>query len=213
MNTIINLSGVYDDEGRVPEAAHTLDLRALDGCCCYCAPAAAGTIRQAMDKASAAGIHWIDTGDYHYITKFWLEKLREPFLLALFDNHPDDEADTLDSGLLSCGNWVAAARDELELMKGDFRNEISLPGSLPVYLSIDLDVLSPEWARTDWSQGTMSLPELLDAIGRIAAGHRILGVDICGGLTVAKGARPADLAVNGHTRQLLSDYFSSHPLE
>ena len=157
-------------------------------------------------------VHWIDTGDYHYITKFWLERLGEPFLLSLFDNHPDDGQDSLGGGLLSCGNWVAACKDKLPLMRGSFRNTASLPRSLPVYLSIDLDVLSPQWARTDWSQGEMSLPELIQAIDAISKEHRVLGVDICGGLTVAKGARPADLSINVRTRMLLTDYLSSHPL-
>ena len=104
------------------------------------------------------------------------------------------------------------SKDKLPLMRGSFRNTASLPRSLPVYLSIDLDVLSPQWARTDWSQGEMSLPELIQAIDAISKEHRVLGVDICGGLTVAKGARPADLSINVRTRMLLTDYLSSHPL-
>ncbi len=212
MNTILKLSSLYDDESWSIPGALTIDLRSLEGCCCYCDPEAEESIKAAMSGAQTAGVHWIDTGDYHYITKFWLERLGEPFLLSLFDNHPDDGQDSLGGGLLSCGNWVAACKDKLPLMRGSFRNTASLPRPLPVYLSIDLDVLSPQWARTDWSQGEMSLPELLQAIDAISKEHRVLGVDICGGLTVAKGARPADLSINVRTRMLLTDYLSSHPL-
>ncbi|MBO7604785.1 MAG: hypothetical protein J6S97_10300 [Bacteroidales bacterium] len=212
MNTILKLSPLYDDESWSIPGARTIDLRGLDGCCCYCDSAAEERIKSEIAGTGTAGIHWIDTGDYHYITKFWLERLSEPFLLSLFDNHPDDGQDSLGGGLLSCGNWVAACRDSLPLMKGCCRNTASLPGSLPVYLSIDLDVLSPQWARTDWSQGEMSLPELLQAIDSITKEHRVLGIDICGGLTLSKGARPSDLSINVRTRMLLADYFSSHPL-
>ena len=212
MHTILNLSGVYDDEGWLPAGAVELDFRALEGCCCYCSGEAQQVLRQAIGKQAVSGIHWIDTGDFHYITKLWLERLQEPFQLALFDNHPDDEADTLGSGLLSCGNWVKAAREDIPAMKADYLNTSGILSGLPVYLSIDLDVLSAEWARTDWSQGTMTAEELLGLIDNISSTHRILGVDICGGLTAAKGARPADLSVNVRTRKLLAAYFDSHPL-
>ena len=34
---------------------------------------------------------------------------------------------------------------------------------------------------------------------------------LCGGLTVAKGARAEDLSINAGTRSLLYSYFQSHP--
>ena len=212
MHTILNLSGVYDDEGWLPEGVSVLDLRTLEGCFCYCSPKALDALRQVIEKQEVSGIHWIDTGDFHYISKLWLEKISEPFVLALFDNHPDDEDDTLGSGMLSCGNWVKAAREDFTLMKKNYQNVHHIPGSLPVYLSVDLDVLSPDWARTDWSQGSMTTSQLLDAIEHIRSTHRILGVDICGGFTVAQGARPDDLAINVRTRNILLSYFDSHPL-
>ena len=207
MNIFINITGVYDEEGWSLAGAHTLDLRQLDGCCCYCDPEAEAALRSAIAPLPLSGVHWIDTGDYHYLSKLWMERVREPFVLALFDNHPDDQATAFGS-LLSCGSWVQAARDGLPLMKADYLNPDDIPGELPVYLSIDLDVLSPEYARTDWDQGTLSTAGLIAAVDAIAAGHRILGVDICGGLTIAKGATAGDIAVNLKTRKELEAYFS-----
>lgn len=211
MNTIINISGIYDEESWTIPGAYVLDLRHLEGCCCYCDPAAEETLRRAIGGLNACGIHWIDTGDYHYITKLWMDKLQEPFVLALFDNHSDDQEPGL-GDILSCGSWVLAARAGLPLMKSDYLNTADIPGDLPVYLSIDMDVLSGQFARTDWDQGVMTLDELLSAIGSIASGHRILGIDVCGGLTAAKGARAEDFCINARTRTILADYFSSHPL-
>ena len=208
MNIFINISGVYEDEAWAPEDAVSINLRGLDGCCCYCDADAEEAIRAALAHYPPAGLHWIDTGDYHYISKLWMEKIEEPFALALFDNHPDDQPGAFGS-ILSCGGWVRAAREGLPMLKADYLNTADIPGSLPVYLSIDLDVMPPQFARTDWSQGNMALDELQSALGRIAGGHRIIGADICGGLTVAQGATAEDLAVNVRTRKVL-EVFLSH---
>lgn len=212
MNIIMNISGVYDDECWSISGATTIDFRNLDGCNCYCSPEAASAFRSAMAELPLHGVHWIDTGDYHYLSRLWMEKVNEPFALVLFDNHPDDQPDAFGTGMLSCGGWVADAVRDLPALKATRLNRTDILAGLPVYLSIDLDVMPREYARTGWTQGNMSLESLLSAIGRISAEHRIIGVDICGGLTVAKGATAEDLAVNSGTRNALAAYFSSHPL-
>lgn len=212
MNIFMNISGVYDDEcWSLPDSA-VLDFRSLEGCNCYCTSEAETAFRNAIAPLPLRSVHWIDTGDYHYLSKIWMEKAEEPFALALFDNHPDDQPDAFGSGLLSCGSWVAEARKSLPLLKATVLNGTGIPEGLPVYLSIDLDVMPREYARTDWTQGEMSLDALLYAVGTISAEHRILGIDICGGLTAAKGATAEDLAVNSRTRNALAAYCASHPL-
>ena len=207
MNIFINISGVYEEEGFSVTDGVSLDLKDLEGSCCYCDSDAEEAIRKAISPLPVSGIHWIDTGDYHYISKLWMEKIQEPFALVLFDNHPDDQ-DGAFGGMLSCGNWVKAAREMLPFMKADYRNTADIAAGLPAYLSIDLDVLSRQYARTDWDQGAMTLDGLISCISRISAGHRIIGTDICGGLTEGKGAKAEDLAVNARTRKVLADYMS-----
>lgn len=208
MNIFINISGVYEEEGQILPGATTVDLKELPGTCCYCDSEAESAIRQAISPLPLAAVHWIDTGDYHYISKLWMEKIDVPFVLALFDNHPDDQQ-TAFGGLLSCGSWVQAAREGLPLMMADYLNSASIPGELPVYLSVDLDILDRRYARTDWDQGRKSLDELITDIKQIAGQHRIIGADICGGITVAKGAVPEDLRINRTTRQRLGNILSS----
>lgn len=211
MSVMMNMSGLYADEGRIAAGdsrccdtgAEVLDLTGLEGTCCYCATDALEAIRAAIAPFSAHGLHWIDSGDYHYLSLLWMEKITVPFGLLLFDNHPDDAPGAFDAGLLSCGNWVAQARRSLPLMKRDTRNCLPAPDGLPVYVSIDLDVLSRDFARTDWSQGDMSLDALLDILRQVAGTREVLGVDICGGITVAKGASAEDLTVNRHTAEAL----------
>ena len=87
-----------------------VDFSHLEGTNCYCSAESAAVIRQEIAGLPAAAFHCIGTGDYHYQTLFWLEKLQEPFCLVLFDNHPDDQDGAFGGELLSCGGWVAAAR-------------------------------------------------------------------------------------------------------
>ena len=53
----------------------------------------------------AEGVHFIDSGNYHYLTKFWTDKLETPFSLIVFDHHPDMQPPLFDN-ILSCGSWV-----------------------------------------------------------------------------------------------------------
>ena len=92
---------------RVPEEweAERADFRKLSGTEGYCSPEAAGVIREKIREMGCWGIHFLDTGNYHYLTKFFLEQIREPFCLAVFDRHTDMQPSAL-LPLLSCGNWL-----------------------------------------------------------------------------------------------------------
>lgn len=220
------------------------DFSALEGTNCYCSEESAAHIRQAVSSLPLNAVHMIGTGDYHYISLFWLERIQEPFTLVLFDNHPDDQPSAFSPDTLSCGSWVAEARKlpccigTYWLTKADCeaagknlrcthpttgfaggppvheatgghgfsRLPLRLQGQ-PIYISIDLDVLSREYARTDWDQGTMSLDDLTEAVLELKKSTRIIGVDICGGLTIQKGASPEDLAINAGTEKALISLF------
>lgn len=54
--------------------------------------------------------------------------------------------------------------------------------SLPVYLSIDKDVLSPQVAHTNWDQGRLLDTDLLGAIERLRG--KLIGSDITGDISV-----------------------------
>ena len=49
-----------------------------------------------------------------------------------------------------------------------------------LYISIDKDALSPAFAATNWDQGSLDIATLKEIIADLAAGHKILGIDICG---------------------------------
>lgn len=219
---ITDFSGVYKDGG-LPGALNALgvgynyiQMGDIEGTSCYCDDAAAAEIRRRIRPfLGKPGIRWIDSGDYHYMTLFTTETIAEPFSLVLFDNHPDDiEAEF--GGVLSCGGWVGNMRKERTMMKEVVA--VGPGGHVPfvprrygsVYISIDKDILSPEWARTDWSQGEYTLQELLDAVGSvIECSDRVLGIDICGALSSAHGATEKDFAINLSTDMALYEYIAN----
>ena len=191
---LIDISGVFGQEGFT--SLPSVDLKGLEGTNCYCSPEAAAVIERELSKIPLSTVCWIDTGDYHYISYFRGRQIAEPFELLLLDNHTDD-FDLSDS--LSCGNWVTALRRDNPHCGLD-------PQSLPVFLSIDLDILAPSEFRTNWDQGTMSYEELLATIREIARTRRIIAIDICGGLTESKGAMTCELDLNRRQRERLLDF-------
>ncbi len=195
------MSSLYADEAWSPEDAAHLDLTSLEGTTCYCDAAAEKAIESAFKSLPVNALHWIDGGDYHYLTDIWMRFLSEPAQLVLFDHHPDDQEPSFGSGILSCGGWVAHSRHCNPLLTEESDN---------VYLSIDLDYLSPEYARTNWDQGSASLEELLAGIRASLAGKKLSGVDICGGITSAQGGTAEDFAINRRSRDVLQEFFTSY---
>lgn len=194
----MRMGSLYSDEGWLPEEAEICDLSRLEGTCCYCDPQSEAAIRKAIAALPLRALHWIDSGDYHYLTELWMRRLTRPARLVLIDNHPDDQEPAFGGEILSCGGWVAHARRTNKML--DDSSDL-------LYISIDLDILSPEFARTNWNQGTATLPELLEQLARLTEGKEIAGVDICGGITSAQGGTAEDFTINRRTRETLLSFF------
>ncbi len=174
------------------------DFSSLEGSRRYCSQETETAIRKVVVSKPMHAVHLLGSGDFHYLSLFYLERIEEPFALVLIDNHPDDQPDAFGSGMLSCGSWVLRAR-ELPFMQADIwirrsKDATELPDGLPLYLSIDLDVLSAEYAQTNWDQGDMSISELTELLERLCRGRKIIGADICGALY---GSPEEPLAPNG----------------
>ena len=78
--------------------------------------------------------------------------------------------------------------------------------SLPLYISVDKDVLSRDHARTNWNQGSTKRSVLLDCISAAASCRRIIGMDVCGedpeGDRESAKARE-DISINNQTNREL----------
>ena len=226
---VADFSGVYQAEGFLPflqglglPVKH-VTLGDLEGTMCYCDADAEAEIRRRLVPAADAGIRWMDSGDYHYVTKILAEFQTEPFVLVLVDNHPDDQEPAF-GGVLSCGSWVREMRSN-PLVKDvwtlgpdhrirsatvDRELDASIDDLLEaldgqrVYLSIDKDVLRREEARTDWSQGNYTLETLAGWLRQLMR-MNVVAIDLCGELTPEKGATPEDLRINGETNRFLQE--------
>ena len=192
----INLSGIYDG------FLHEVNCTDISGTNCYCSEMAKVGLRKRLFNVPTSALHFIDSGNYHYLSYFFLERVEEDFALILLDHHPDFLQPSF-GDILSCGGWVKNAWEDFPNLKKVYMvgvdeklyegisempkevklipvNRISdIPLNLPVYISLDKDVLAKGEAFCDWDQGDMTMEDLTFLLNRFMA-YRILGVDVCG---------------------------------
>lgn len=210
---------------------YILDFTTLSGTTGFCDDAAADEIRRRIADFPARGIHFLDNGNFHYLTRFWCEKVSEDFALVVYDHHVDLRKPVF-PGLMSCGSWIrdvllrnshcravliiGPERAQADIIERELQSLVaedqpprsSAPARLccfteddildgrvarelphllnalhlPVYISIDKDVLSRKVLHTNWDQGIMTEAEFRRELDRFTMDPKIhiLGVDICG---------------------------------
>ncbi|MGN0407966.1 MAG: arginase family protein [Bacteroides sp.] len=107
----MNFSNVYErqDFKDAPDFCYT-DVSDITGTDCYCDDDAVLKLKERIKDYSYRGIHYIDSGNYHYMSKLWTDKIDRPFVLVVFDNHPDMQR-PLFGDILSCGGWIKEVLD------------------------------------------------------------------------------------------------------
>lgn len=239
-NLILDFTHVYCDEYiKDIDRFRYMDCSDIEETDMYCSKNAYEKIWGRIEPYGIQGIHYIDSGNYHYITKIITDHITEPFGLVMYDHHTDMQIPMVPE-MMSCGDWAGQALSQnknlrqlvivgppesdieqilesysgsqsgrlltfsAEDLHGDLlENKLKLIRTdLPLYISIDKDVLGTEYTETNWSQGDMSiygLERLLSVFlggqgeeknsdacrndERYAGGirhSRILGIDICG---------------------------------
>ena len=102
----MNMSGAYDLEPLMEDKKFDLiDCRDIEGKEFICSEEAQKELSERIRAFSPEGIHFLDSGNYHYLTKLWTDRLTAPFSLILIDHHTDIRKELFD-GVLTCGNWV-----------------------------------------------------------------------------------------------------------
>ena len=103
---LLNFSGVYDYESFASsrDIVH-VDCRGLNGVDCYCDAEGREVLHRMLEPYPVKALHFIDSGDYHYLTEYWVSRLQEPFSLIVLDHHPDMQEPQWE-GVVSCGGWV-----------------------------------------------------------------------------------------------------------
>ena len=239
-NLILDFTHVYCDEYiKDIDRFRYIDCSDIEETDMYCSKEANKRIWEKIKPYGIQGIHYIDSGNYHYISKIITDHIDEPFGLVMYDHHTDMQIPMV-PGMMSCGDWAGQALSQnknlrqlvivgppekdidqtLESYNGSQSGRLlifsaeDLHGGLledklklirtdlPLYISIDKDVLGTEDCETNWSQGNMSIGGLERLLGVFLGGQgeernsdaccnderyagdirhsRILGVDICG---------------------------------
>lgn len=122
-NFILDFTHVYPEEmeeelGNISR----IDCSDIPECNLYCSLEAEQKIKERIKPYGVSGIHFLDSGNYHYMTKLMLEMIQVPFGLVVFDNHTDMQEPQAE-GLTSCGGWL---RDTIENNK--FLKQVILIG-------------------------------------------------------------------------------------
>ncbi len=183
-----DFTGVYETEGFAGMGDH-IDLRDLSGTGMYIDEESERKIRSRIDLMGSPEkyfLRFLDNGNYHYMTRILASYISEPFDLITFDNHSDDKEPAF-GGLKSCGSWRLDIRMEndnlrrsmLVQKKDDFAVNY-IPSDLPLYISLDKDILSEDVLKTNWDQGDVSENELFEMLRELFDTRKIIAFDVCG---------------------------------
>ena len=126
---ILNFSKIYDQESfyRSDKSSHFVDLSGISGTNCMCDDEAKNEILKAISECGQLkqrdadssflpyGLHYIDNGNYHYVSSLYLSRVKEPFSLIVLDHHPDMQRPMFD--ILSCGGWIVDVLDNNEFVR------------------------------------------------------------------------------------------------
>lgn len=152
-----------------------VDCRGIEGTSCYCDPEAEAQVRSLIARDSdKRTINWIDTGDYHYMTKILTDSIMEPFSLIVFDHHPDMQSPAF-GDILSCGGWVRGALNtnpnlESVLLVGINPELLGECGGFPERVTAVTKDSADDEARS-------MLRDALEAVGRLKGRRVYLSID------------------------------------
>lgn len=122
---LMHMSGVYQKQHFYQEREiFEMDCKTMPGTNCYCDEPAKEQLRNRISEylrfcsdgccgterieRLERGIHFLDSGNYHYLSLLWIEQVRQPFSLVVFDHHPDMQLPAFGQ-ITSCGGWVREA--------------------------------------------------------------------------------------------------------
>lgn len=143
--SLINMSNIYlqqqnfmDFLNHCADKYSLIDASNITGTDCYCDDLALQQLTKMLVEISAYGIHYIDGGNYHYLSKVFTDKLSQSFDLIVFDHHHDMQP-PLFGQILSCGGWIKEVLDN-----NTFLNQVVIVGVQ--------DELITEDIRTQYTQ-------------------------------------------------------------
>ena len=105
-NMILDFTHVYRDEDiKDIDRFRYIDCSDIQETDMYCSKNAYEKIWGRIEPYGIQGIHYIDSGNYHYITKIITDHITEPFGLVIYDHHTDMQIPMVPE-MMSCGDWA-----------------------------------------------------------------------------------------------------------
>lgn len=185
----------YFNQRNLIKLGKIIDLRALTQVKYLCSYDKLEEIGKVV--SSEKGIKFLGKSDFHYLTYLFVRNIKANFNFIVIDHHVDFK--NTFNGYISCGSWL---RDVLKLplvekifLITSDNNTTEVPNKLiivnkfsilediikrlPIYISIDKDILGKEYLNTNWEQGNMDLDEFLNLLNFLSH-FNVIGVDVCG---------------------------------
>lgn len=191
-NLILDFSHVYPEEGEGPaKGIRRINLTGIDGT----------DMQQPLFPQLTSCGNWV------------ADVLRDnPFLEQLILAGPDQKSmEGIPEELAEDRKEKLICISREEIKEGKIDEKVSrIHMELPIYISIDKDVLDRSGARTNWNQGDMPTDVLEKLLRYVFRHQKVIGVDICGECSFAEPLPELleDQRVNRETDELLYRFLS-----
>lgn len=122
-NLLVDFTHIYQPTKPIQKDFAHLDMSDMHSVKMYLSDESKRELRKRLARYPISGIHFIDSGDYHYVTEFFVERIHQPFSLILFDHHNDMQPSSL-ANITTCGSWALEV-----LLKNQFLVQLILIGT------------------------------------------------------------------------------------
>ncbi len=192
---ILMFDEYYSFQPRLKKMCTCIELKNFSSTKYMCSKKIFDSISGKIKKVENS-LFFLGAGEYHHITYMLLKKFNKTLSLIVIDKHVD-YSDTY-PGFITCGSWLkdAAALNHVpeifvlsEEKKNIYNNKIKIfspveykkiKPHLPVYISIDKDILTKSLINTTWDQGHCLPKTLIEIVLYFSSAFEIVGADICG---------------------------------
>lgn len=193
---LICFDDTYFNQGNLVRFGKVIDLRGFKQVRYLCSYDRLKELEKVINSVS--GIKFLGKSNFHYFTYLFVKSINIKFNLVVIDHHIDLKSTF--EGYISCGSWlrdvmkisflnkiflftsdnnVRENNDRLIVLGKNFEALKGLIDNLPIYVSIDKDILDKKYLNTNWEQGNMDIKEFFNLLNFLSQ-FDVIGVDVCG---------------------------------
>lgn len=114
--TILNFDGAYSQQTFYQKHPHqTVDFESIRNASLLCDRENLKMMYETLQKRRCNGVHYLGSGNYHYLSFLLQYNITKPYTLILFDHHTDTIPSPSEN-LISCGSWVLNSFDHFSML-------------------------------------------------------------------------------------------------